>query len=149
MKYGMIETFFATALLAGVVTMVSMASAVVYAVGIELSGDSDITELAAPKDSGQNASPAAGHSGQKTENRLSCKDFIYQTSYDGIKYVRESGGTMYNAVLVNNKLEIYTLDYGYLTRVDDAKLDQKNIRELEHALTNCHGPFVNSGVRFI
>jgi hypothetical protein len=149
MKYGMMETFFAAALLAGVVTIVSMASAVVYAVGNELRDDAAITELAIPKDSDQSVSPAAGHSGQKTENRLSCKDIIYQTSHDGIKYVRESGGEMYNAAIVNNTFGIYELDFGYLIRVDDSRLDQQSIRKLEHALTNCHGPFVSSGARFI
>lgn len=147
MKYGIMETFFATALLAGAVTVVSMASAVVYAVGIELRDDSDITELATPKDSDQNVPPPAA--GQKAEDRLSCKDIIYLTSQDGIKYVRESGGGMYNAAIVNNTLGIYELDYGHLTRVDDSRLDQQSIRKLEHALTNCHGPFVNSGARFI
>jgi hypothetical protein len=93
--------------------------------------------------------PAAGmRDGNKT-TAYDCKDMIYQTSKNGINYVREYGG-VYNAAIVNNRFGLYKLDYGHLQMEDStAVLDPYSIRKLRHALQNCNETYIRSGAHIL
>ena len=93
--------------------------------------------------------PAAGASNTITRPQITCEDFIYSISKDGIKYVRESGGVVLLADELDNKTGFYQLgEYGSLKQVDRTEMDSEASEKLEYALTNCNADYLPSGLNF-
>lgn len=93
--------------------------------------------------------PAAGASDTITRPQITCEDFIYSISKDGIKYVRESGGVILLADELDNKTGFYQLgEYGSLKQVDRTEMDSEASEKLEYALTNCNADYLPSGLNF-
>ena len=137
---------FMIALFLGALTMLTLSSAAIVAIGDVLDGDDEEETRVASAD-GVNpntlSAPSAGKSADKGD--VSCKGFIYQASQNGIRYVRESGANLYYAAEVDKKFGVYKLAFGHLERVKTSEVDATSINKLRYALHNCSGPFVPSG----
>lgn len=96
----------------------------------------------------QQARPAAGSSSQQANGSLSCDGIVYRTSENGIRYVREAGGGIYQAAIINNRLGLYKISYGHMDKVDKSVLDPASLNKLSYALRNCKGPFLPAGTHF-
>ena len=137
---------FLIALFLGALTMLSLSSAVIVAIGEELDGgDKEETQVASTGQVNPNTLPAPSAGNLTNEGEVTCKGFIYQASQNGIRYVRESGGSIYYAAEVEKNFGVYKLAFGHLERVNTSEVDAISIKKLKYALNNCSGPFVPSG----
>jgi len=137
---------FMIALFLGALTMLSLGSAVIVAIGEELDGDDkEETKVAGAGQLNPNTLPAPSAGNLTNEGEVSCKGFIFQASQNGIRYVRESGANIYYAAEVEKRFGVYKLAFGHLERVDTSEVDAISIKKLKYALHNCSGPFVPSG----
>lgn len=137
---------FIIALFLGVLSVLTLSSAVIVAIGDEL-GDEEKEETRSARADEFNPdrlpAPSAGNLADVGE--MGCKGFIYQASQNGIRYVRESGGSTYYAAEIGNDFGVYKLAFGHLERVSTSEVDAISIKRLKYALHNCNGPFVPSG----
>ena len=100
-------------------------------------------------DPGSLPPPAAGAPAEVRTSRPSCEGVVYGVSEDGIRFVRESGGSPLIAAVIDNDLAFYELGrYGYLETIDSTTLDTGITRRLEHALLKCNARYLPSGVNF-
>lgn len=92
--------------------------------------------------------PAAGLPGGSRAKAYNCKDMVYQTTTDGINYVREFGG-IYNAAIVNNRFGVYRLSYGHLQKVNARAVERETIAKLRYGLKNCDETYIRSGAQVL
>ena len=106
--------------------------------GLSETGDFDPDNLPAP---------AAGILQQGSGNAFGCEGILFSAVDKGTRFVRESGGGLYYAAKVKGSIEIYTLSYGHLVKIERSGLDTHTYRKLQHALYNCDGSMERSGVQ--
>lgn len=95
------------------------------------------------------ASPATRIPQQQAASLSSCDNVVYGVSEDGVRYVREAGGGIVYAAWLNKQIGFYELNpYGYMLPVDNATLQSETTDILRHALLECHGHWLTSGVWF-
>jgi len=145
---------FIIALFLGALSMLTLSSAAIVAIGDVLDGEEEgeeETKTASVNGVNPNTLPATS-AGKGTfasnladAGELSCKGFIYQASQNGIRYVRESGASAYFAAEVDKDFGVYKLAFGHLERVSLSEVDAVSIKRLRYALHHCSGPFVPSG----
>ncbi|UCC55657.1 MAG: hypothetical protein JSU75_09920 [Gammaproteobacteria bacterium] len=92
--------------------------------------------------------PAAGLPGGSWAKAYNCKDMLYQTSKNGINYVREYGG-IYSAAIINERFGMYRLNYGHLQEVDTRTVDPYTIRKLRYGLRKCNETYIRSGAHVL
>ena len=134
------------------VVFVSIAILAVTVAGVLLSdlysrytGSTDL-ELASEFDPALLPSPAAGP--RKPEYALNCDGIIFNTTKDGIKFVREASGGVFIGAEYQKEFGFYRMEYGLLAPVDEAEVDRFVRAKLKYALYNCEGPFVRTGADF-
>jgi hypothetical protein len=92
---------------------------------------------------------SAGIPQQETEAAFPCKNMVYSISEDGVRYVREDGGSTVFAARTNQQVDFYQLNaYGYMMPVDRMTLDRDTAGRLSKALLQCVGPWLPSGAWF-
>jgi hypothetical protein len=151
MKKGVTLDFVPVAIFAAIFSVTMMAGSMLYAIFAVFDNPTDITRTAekdqeaAEFDPNVLPAPAAGKGGSSAYD---CKGMIYQTTEDGVKYVRELGG-VYNAAIIDGQFGLYQLDYGHLQPVDNSVLDPDTIRKLRYALEHCKEVYIRSGVQML
>jgi hypothetical protein len=160
MKNGITDNFLTAAICTAVFSLLLMAGSMVHAIIAEFDNATDITPTAENNRSAEQATeateldhdvlsvPAAGMAGKGGTIAYDCKDMSYQTTGNGIRYVRELGG-VYNAAIINGQFGLYKLGYGYLQPVDNSVLDPESIRKLRYTLANCKEFYIRSGVQML
>ena len=145
LQKSMYDIFIVTLFL-GALSMLTLSSAVIVAIGDELGGDeTEETMMASANEVNPNTLPAPSAGNLADEGEVSCKGFIYQASQNGIRYVRESGANIYYAAEVEKEFGVYKLAFGHLEQVKISEVDAISVKKLKYALHNCSGPFVPSG----
>ena len=106
----------------------------------------DLGRLASPvRSQGSGRSQESGHP-EVAGSPGDCDGIIYRVAENGVRYVREAGGGRYYGAEVDHTFGIYTLEYGYLVKIEDSSLDTETYRKLKYALYNCNGVFTQSGI---
>jgi len=146
------ENLFVATLISAVVILFSLSGAVGFYAIFGFDDEESPTMLARAErpvfDPNALPAPGAGYPAQQDNNPLSCDGIIYQRSEKGIRYVREAGGGIYYAAMIDHKLGVYRISYGHMEKVDKTVLDITSRRKLSYALDNCEGPFLPSGTHF-
>ena len=136
---------FIITLFLGALSMLTLSSAVIVAIGELGEDEKEETMVASANEVNPNMLPAPSAGNLADEGEVSCKGFIYQASQNGIRYVRESGANFYYAAEVEKKFGVYKLAFGHLEQVKISEVDALSVKKLKYALHNCSGPFVPSG----
>jgi hypothetical protein len=83
------------------------------------------------------------------ESDFPCRNMVYSVSEDGVRYVREDGGSTVFAARLNRRVGFYQVNpYGYMLPVDQGALDAGTVGRLSRALLQCAGPWLPSGAWF-
>jgi|GEM_PF-2426523 len=138
----------------GIILVIVMVGLVSFGVAVELEKGRQMAGLSGPGEFDPNSLPAPASGGLKDESGrsqgfghpLDCEGVIFSVANNGTRFVRESGGGRYYGAEVGNMFGIYTLDYGYLVKVENSSLDTHTYRKLKHALYHCDGVYTRSGL---